>query len=239
MNERENERERDLEWGEITSKKATGKALLLCALSLVSVREKKERERERERGGRTALFSRRTLFARREWRTADKRHRRRHHKQPEIVDRLFPRIEPKEGEIDQKLKRTELFRGDGPVAVFIEQSERFFEFGDLLVREFSRHDAVVVFLCCVCFTRALLSRATKRVKSWFKIRSFQTRNSPLTKRRRESEKNKKASGALNRHVKKYQQSTEKLGFVCLFLLSLSLILRERVGMFLDKYYNCL
>jgi len=60
----------------------------------------------------------------------------------------------KEGKIDQKLKRTELFRGDGPVAVFIEQSERFFEFGDLLVREFSRHDVfVVVFLCCVCALR--------------------------------------------------------------------------------------
>ena len=212
----------------------------MLSLSFPFAKKRSAREREREREGRTALFSRRTLFARREWRTADKRHRRRHHKQPEIVDRLFPRIEPKEGEIDQKLKRTELFRGDGPVAVFIEQSERFFEFGDLLVREFSRHDVVVVvFLCCVCFTRALLSRATKRVKSWFKIRSFQTRNSPLTKRRRESEKSKKASGALNRHVKKYQQSTEKLGFVCLFLLSLSLILRERVGMFLDKYYNCL
>ena len=60
----------------------------------------------------------------------------------------------KEGKIDQKLKRTELFRGDGPVAVFIEQSERFFEFGDLLVREFSRHDVfVVVFLCRVCALR--------------------------------------------------------------------------------------
>ena len=53
------------------------------------------------------------------------------------------------------MKRTELFRGDGPVAVFIEQSERFFEFGDLLVREFSRHDVfvVVVFLCRVCALR--------------------------------------------------------------------------------------
>ena len=51
-----------------------------------------------------------------------------HHK----VDRLFPEeSSAKEGKIDQKLKRTELFRGDGPVAVFIEQSERFFEFGDL------------------------------------------------------------------------------------------------------------
>jgi hypothetical protein len=62
----------------------------------------------------------------------------------------------KEGKIDQKLKRTELFRGDGPVAVFIEQSERFFEFGDLLVREFSRHDVFVVvfFVLCVCLTRA-------------------------------------------------------------------------------------
>ena len=57
MNERENERERDLEWGEITSKKATGKALLLCALSLVSVREKKERERERERRKNCFVFA--------------------------------------------------------------------------------------------------------------------------------------------------------------------------------------
>ena len=65
------------------------------------------------------------------------------------------RSSAKEGKIDQKLKRTELFRGDGPVAVFIEQSERFFEFGDLLVREFSRHDVfvVVVFLCRVCALR--------------------------------------------------------------------------------------
>lgn len=65
------------------------------------------------------------------------------------------RSSAKEGKIDQKLKRTELFRGDGPVAVFIEQSERFFEFGDLLVREFSRHDVfvVVVVLCRVCALR--------------------------------------------------------------------------------------
>lgn len=109
----------------------------------------------RERGGRTASFSRRTRFARRE--------RRRTAsvvvvviRNNEIVDRLFPEeSSAKEGKIDQKLKRTELFRGDGPVAVFIEQSERFFEFGDLLVREFSRHDVFVfvVFLCRVCALR--------------------------------------------------------------------------------------
>ena len=109
----------------------------------------------RERGGRTASFSRRKRFARRE--------RRRTAsvvvvviRNNEIVDRLFPEeSSAKEGKIDQKLKRTELFRGDGPVAVFIEQSERFFEFGDLLVREFSRHDVfvVVVFLCRVCALR--------------------------------------------------------------------------------------
>ena len=208
----------------------------MCSLfrSFVSVREKKEREREEEellrfRVGRSL---RDESGAQLPSSSSSETTR--------LLTAFFQKNRArKEGKIDQKLKRTELFRGDGPVAVFIEQSERFFEFGDLLVREFSRHDVVVVFLFCVCFTRALLSRATKRVKSWFKIRSFQTRNSPLTKRRRESEKNKKASGALNRHVKKYQQSTEKLGFVCLFLLSLSLILRERVDMFLDKYYNCL
>lgn len=72
-----------------------------------------------------------------------------------LLTAFFRRISRKEGKIDQKLKRTELFRGDGPVAVFIEQSERFFEFGDLLVREFSRHDVfvVVVFLCRVCALR--------------------------------------------------------------------------------------
>ena len=107
----------------------------------------------RERGGRTASFSRRTLFARRERRTATVVVVIRNN---EIVDRLFPEeSSAKEGKIDQKLKRTELFRGDGPVAVFIEQSERFFEFGDLLVREFSRHDVfvAVVFLCRVCALR--------------------------------------------------------------------------------------
>ena len=126
--------------------------MLSLSFPFVSVREKTERERER--GGRTASFSRRTLFARRERRTATVvvvvviRNN-------EIVDRLFPKNRArKEGKIDQKLKRTELFRGDGPVAVFIEQSERFFEFGDLLVREFSRHDVfVVVFLCRVCALR--------------------------------------------------------------------------------------
>ena len=112
-----------------------------------------EKRSERERGGRTASFSRRTLFARRERRTATVVVVIRNN---EIVDRLFPEeSSAKEGKIDQKLKRTELFRGDGPVAVFIEQSERFFEFGDLLVREFSRHDVfvVVVFLCRVCALR--------------------------------------------------------------------------------------
>ena len=126
--------------------------MLSLSFPFVSVREKTERERER--GGRTASFSRRTRFARRERRTATVvvvvviRNN-------EIVDRLFPKNRArKEGKIDQKLKRTELFRGDGPVAVFIEQSERFFEFGDLLVREFSRHDVfVVVFLCRVCALR--------------------------------------------------------------------------------------
>ena len=127
--------------------------MLSLSFPFVSVREKTERERER--GGRTASFSRRTRFARRERRTATVvvvvviRNN-------EIVDRLFPKNRArKEGKIDQKLKRTELFRGDGPVAVFIEQSERFFEFGDLLVREFSRHDVfvAVVFLCRVCALR--------------------------------------------------------------------------------------
>jgi hypothetical protein len=122
-------------------------------LSLSVVRVRSRKKGARERGRRTALFSRLSLFARRERRTAIVvvvviRNN-------EIVDRLFPEeSSAKEGKIDQKLKRTELFRGDGPVAVFIEQSERFFEFGDLLVREFSRHDVfVVVFLCCVCALR--------------------------------------------------------------------------------------
>ena len=128
--------------------------MLSLSFPFVSVREKTNDERERG-GGRTASFSRRTRFARRE--------RRRTAsvvvvvvRNNEIVDRLFPEeSSAKEGKIDQKLKRTELFRGDGPVAVFIEQSERFFEFGDLLVREFSRHDVfvAVVFLCRVCALR--------------------------------------------------------------------------------------
>lgn len=137
--------------------KGNRKSASLCALSFVSVRfrSRKNGRRERGGGGRTASFSRRTRFARRE--------RRRTAsvvvvviRNNEIVDRLFPEeSSAKEGKIDQKLKRTELFRGDGPVAVFIEQSERFFEFGDLLVREFSRHDVfvVVVFLCRVCALR--------------------------------------------------------------------------------------
>ena len=137
--------------------KGNRKSASLCALSFVSVRFRSRKNGRRERGGgRTASFSRRTRFARRE--------RRRTAsvvvvvvvRNNEIVDRLFPEeSSAKEGKIDQKLKRTELFRGDGPVAVFIEQSERFFEFGDLLVREFSRHDVfvVVVFLCRVCALR--------------------------------------------------------------------------------------
>jgi len=59
---------------------------------------------------------------------------------------------------------------------------------------------------CVCFTRALLSRATKRVKSWFKMRSFQTGNSTKGKGEGGREKNKKAFWC----IKKYQQSTGKL-----------------------------
>ena len=55
----------------------------------------------------------------------------------------FPRNSFKKKK-EEREERTELFRGDGPVAVFIEQSERFFEFGDLLVGEFSRH-------CCYFF----------------------------------------------------------------------------------------
>ena len=136
--------------------KGNRKGASLWALAVVAVRLRSPKRGRRERGGgRTASFSRRTRFARRERRTATVvvvvviRNN-------EIVDRLFPEeSSAKEGKIDQKLKRTELFRGDGPVAVFIEQSERFFEFGDLLVREFSRHDVfvAVVFLCRVCALR--------------------------------------------------------------------------------------
>ena len=81
MNERENERERDLEWGEITSKKATGKALL-CVLSLsfpfVSVREKTDDERERRKN--CFVFASDALCATREAARSFRR-RRRHQKQ--------------------------------------------------------------------------------------------------------------------------------------------------------------
>ena len=46
-----------------------------------------------------------------------------------------------------------------------------------------------LFFCVVC---VLYACATKRVKSWFKIRSFQTGNAPLTKGDGGREKNKKA-----------------------------------------------
>ena len=153
---RKKERARD-QFKEISKRgdhfqKGNRKSASLCALSF-GRSFPFAKKGARERGRRTASFSRRTRFARRERRRAASvvvvviRNN-------EIVDRLFPKNRArKEGKIDQKLKRTELFRGDGPVAVFIEQSERFFEFGDLLVREFSRHDVVVVFLCCVCALR--------------------------------------------------------------------------------------
>ena len=74
---------------------------------------------------------------------------------------------------------------------------------------------LLLFFCVVC---VLYACATKRVKSWFKIRSFQTGNSPLTKGDGGREKNKKAFWC----IKKYQQSQES------FHPSLSLILRERI-----------
>ena len=123
----------------------------MCSLfrSFVSVRGKKEREREEEEPLCFRVF--RSL---RDESGAQPSSSSSSSETTRLLTAFFRRISRKEGKIDQKLKRTELFRGDGPVAVFIEQSERFFEFGDLLVREFSRHDVfVVVFLCCVCALR--------------------------------------------------------------------------------------
>ena len=136
--------------------KGNRKSASLCALSFVSVRFRSRKNGRREREEEELLRFRVGRALREERGGAQLPSSSSSSETTRLLTAFFQkRSSAKEGKIDQKLKRTELFRGDGPVAVFIEQSERFFEFGDLLVREFSRHDVfvVVVFLCRVCALR--------------------------------------------------------------------------------------
>ena len=157
---RKKERARD-QFKEISKRgdhfqKGNRKSASLCALSFVSVRFRSRKNGRREREEEELLRFRVGRALRDERGGAQLPSSSSSSETTRLLTAFFQKNRArKEGKIDQKLKRTELFRGDGPVAVFIEQSERFFEFGDLLVREFSRHDVfvAVVFLCRVCALR--------------------------------------------------------------------------------------
>ena len=116
-----------------------------------SRRESRAFSQRRRSNGRERERETRAIASKREFHPALKQREREREREREplrrrrfnFVDRFFPeKLFQKKKE--EREERTELFRGDGPVAVFIEQSERFFEFGDLLVGEFSRH-------CCYFF----------------------------------------------------------------------------------------
>ena len=119
----EKERARD-QFKEISKRgdhfqKGNRKSASLCALSFVSVRFRSRKNGAREREEEELLRFRVGRSLRDE--SGAQLPSSSSSETTRLLTAFFQKNRArKEGKIDQKLKRTELFRGDGPVAVFIE-----------------------------------------------------------------------------------------------------------------------
>ena len=131
------------------AKRATRMTMMDVSLSVLGrVRLRDARAIERRLFSTTTRALSRALARKRDDGKRERKDQREHRLERggRIVDHS-PLLGKRRRKNDSTTRRTELFRRDGPVAIFIEQSERFLEFGDLLVREFSRHRILLLRAC--------------------------------------------------------------------------------------------